>query len=46
MILEVAILEMKVMVKNNADGLTRDFGQVMKEKKRLEMNDKKLSAMI
>ena len=46
LIKEVALLEMKVILKSSSDNLAKGFTQLMKEKKQLEMNDAKISSML
>ena len=46
LIQEVAILEMQVIMKNNADNLCDTFAQVVNVKCKVEMDDGKLSKLI
>ena len=46
LIQEVAILEMQVIMKTNADKLCETFAQVVSSKCKVEMDDGKLSRLI
>ena len=46
LIQEVAILEMRVIMKNNADNLCNSFAQVVSQKCKVEMDDGKLSKLM